>query len=172
VYENKWVLDYDEDDLATMPILVEANFLDSLFSLLDFGIQLFVLAIYALNILTQEGYTDYLSPDTGAYQFLSDRGLAKNVSLIALFTLAHVNQTKYIGISQADHFQYLAIRGLPFWLVTMILAKSNLDGTFKSHLCLLFLMLFYLFYFICTDCKNSRQNQLALYFDDWLNDDF
>lgn len=55
VYENKWVLDYDEDDLATMPILVESTLLDSIFSLSDFVIQIIVLIVYMLNILTQEG---------------------------------------------------------------------------------------------------------------------
>jgi len=38
VYENKWQLEYDEDELATMPIIVEATLLDTLFSIVDFSI--------------------------------------------------------------------------------------------------------------------------------------
>lgn len=75
VYENKWVLDYDEDDLATMPILVETSFADSTFSLVDLVVQIFVIVVYALNILTQEGLIQTLSTESSTYAFLNDRGL-------------------------------------------------------------------------------------------------
>jgi hypothetical protein len=74
-----------------MPIILESSYLDTLFSLFDFCIQVFVLVVYSLNILTQEGFTDLLAQDTDAYQFLQDRGLLNNVTLISLFALAHVN---------------------------------------------------------------------------------
>ena len=75
VYENKWVMEYDEDDLATMPILAETSLADSLFSFTDFVIQMLTLGIYMLNILTQEGFIDTLSVDSASYLYLNEKGL-------------------------------------------------------------------------------------------------
>ena len=52
VYENKWVFDYDDDDLATMPINVEPSLADSFFSCADFLMQISIMIVYLLNILT------------------------------------------------------------------------------------------------------------------------
>lgn len=92
VYENKWALDYDDDDLATMPFIPETSFWDSCFSVVDISVQVYVLSQYAMTVLAQEGYI-------GAVETELPR-----LSLIALFILAHINQSKYIGISQVDSF--------------------------------------------------------------------
>jgi hypothetical protein len=98
------VLDYDEDDLATMPILVETTLVDSMFSFTDFVIQMFVLNVYMLNILTQEGFIATLSIHSPFYVFLNEQGLISTVCLMAIFIFTHANQSKYIGISNIDSF--------------------------------------------------------------------
>jgi len=123
-----------------------------------------------MNILTKEGFSNFLAQDGLYYHFLKKLGLTKNISLISIFLISHINQSKFIGISKSDSFQYLSIRLLSFALIFLIIARSDYSGTLHYHLEQLLLTIFYLIYFVCADYHNSRQNQLALYFDDLLND--
>lgn len=55
---------------------------------------------------------------------------------------------------------------LPF----IIVARSDYSGNIRAHFEQLLLAIFYLAYFAFIDWSNSRKNQLALFFDDMLND--
>jgi hypothetical protein len=63
-----------------------------------------VFLIMLLNVLYKFGFCDYLAPGSSAYMTLKHLGLTKNISLISLFALSHVNQSQYIGISKVDSF--------------------------------------------------------------------
>lgn len=74
-----------------------------------------------------------MSPDTAFYQQLSKMGLTKNISLISIFTMSYVNQSKYVGISGTDGFQYFTIRSLPFLAHFFIIFRADLNGTLIYH---------------------------------------
>ena len=57
-----------------------------------------------VSILSKEGLTEMMAPDSQMLVTLKNLGLTKNLSLITLFTLAHLNQSKYIGVSKTDSF--------------------------------------------------------------------
>jgi len=84
--------------------------------------------------------------------------------------MSHINQSKYIGISKGDSFQYTAIRSLAIALIFLIVVRADIDSTLRAHVPQLILALVYLMYFICADYANSRSNQLAQYFDQALDD--
>ena len=92
-----------------------------------------VFLIMFLNVLYKFGLNDYLAPGSSAHVTLKHLGLTKNISLIALFALSHVNQSKYIGISKVDSFQYIMIRVLPLALQFLIILKSDYVGALKYH---------------------------------------
>jgi hypothetical protein len=92
-----------------------------------------VLVIMALNIAGKEGLTGIMNNDSKVYLTLKTLGLTKNLSLIAIFTLSHFNQSKYIGISKADSIQYMTIRVLPYVLLLLIVVRSDYIGNLKHH---------------------------------------
>ena len=97
VYENQIEQAELEDE-------EEPSLVDKFFSFWDFLVQMNVLAIVGLNVLYKFGLCNYLAPGTSSYIFLKKMGLTKNISLISMFALSHVNQSKYIGISKVDSF--------------------------------------------------------------------
>lgn len=111
----------------------ETSLVDKFFSMWDFLVQMNVFLIILLNVLYKFGICDYLAPGTSTYIFLKQMGLTKNISLISMFALSHVNQSKYIGISKVDSFQYIMIRVLPLILQFLIIIKSDYVGTLKYH---------------------------------------
>jgi hypothetical protein len=129
-----------------------------------------VFLVMLLNVLYKFGLCDYLAPGSPAYQTLRHMGLAKNISLISIFALSHVNQSKYIGVSTVDSIQYMMIRVLPLLLQFLIILKSDYVGTMKYHFEQLLFVLFYLAYFIFSDYRRSRENRLAEMLDEALND--
>ena len=98
VYENQLVSVNDIEDEE------EPSSMDKFFKLWDFLVQMNVFLIMLLNILHKFGLCDYLAPGSSAYLTLKKMGLTKNISLISIFALSHVNQSKYIGISKVDSF--------------------------------------------------------------------
>lgn len=111
----------------------ESSIFDKFFSFWDFLVQMNVFLIMLLNVLYKFGICDYLAPDSAAYMTLKHMGLTKNVSLISMFALSHINQSKYIGISKVDSFQYVMIRVLPLALQFLIILKSDYVGNLKYH---------------------------------------
>ena len=73
-------------------------------------------------------------------------------------------------MSKWDSAQYFIIRFFIVALPFLIIARSDYSGSIKYHFEQLLVALFYLFYFALVGWQNSRKNQLALYFDDMLND--
>ena len=148
----------------------DVGILDSFFSLIDFLIQIAIFTIFFLNILTKEGYTNILDQNSAQYWVLKQFGLNKNLSLIAIFAMTHLNQSKYIGISSADSFQYTTIRSLAIGILFLIVIRADVESTLAAHVPLLILAIVYLMYFICVDYSNSRSNQLAKYFNEALDE--
>ena len=172
VYENQIVsadTEFDEDHLY-LPPSDQVSYLSKFFTISDFLIQVAIFTLMTFSILSKEGFTDLMSPDSALYTTLKNLGLTKNLSLISLFTLAHLNQSKYIGISKIDSFQYITIRLLPFMLCLLIIVRADYVGNIKHHFEQLLVAIFYLTYFIVKDYKNSRRNQLQKFFDSELND--
>ena len=89
--------------------------------------------IMALNIAGKEGLTDIMSNNSKVHLMLKTLGLTKNLSLIAIFTLSHMNQSKYIGISKADSIQYITIRVLPYVVLLLIVVRADYIGNLKHH---------------------------------------
>jgi hypothetical protein len=141
---------------------------DKFFSFWDFLVQMNVFMIMLLNVLHKFGVCDYLAPGTSTYLTLKKMGLTKNISLISMFALSHVNQSKYIGISKVDNFQYIMIRVLPLALQFLIIIKSDYVGTLKYHFEQILFVMFYLAYFVFADYRKSRENRLAQMFDEAL----
>lgn len=97
--------------------------------------------------------------------------------LIVLFSIVHMNQSRYIGICTMDSYQYAMIRVMPFIVFFVLLWRYDYSGGLKYHFEQLLAVVFYLAYFIFSDYTNSRKNQLALYFDEnfnssYLNEEF
>lgn len=74
--------------------------------------------------------------------------------------MAHLNQSKFIGVSKVDSFQYIAIRALAFILMLLIIVRADYVGNLKNHFEQLLVAIIYISYFIGKDFKNSRRNQL------------
>lgn len=168
VYENKCSLDEDE----YLPPEFEPGMCDSIFTLFDFMVMLMILVIQVMNILTKEGFVDVLNPESNLYTLLKSFGLTKSMSLIVLFSVVYINQSKYVGICKMDAYQYLLIRVMPFLIFFVLLWRYDYSGGLKYHFEQLLLVIFYLAYFIFSDYHNSRKNQLALYFDETFNSGF
>lgn len=166
VYENQIVqAGHEFEDEESEPSLV-----DKFFSIWDFLVQMNVFMIMLLNILYKFGISDYMAPGSSMYLFLKHMGLTKNISLVSIFALSHINQSKYIGVSKVDSFQYVMIRVLPLALQFLIIVRSDYVGTLKYHFEQLLFVLFYLAYFLFADFKKSRENRLGQMFDEALND--
>lgn len=165
VYENKCALDDDE----YLPPEYEASMCDSIFSLFDLVLMVGILAVKGMNILTKEGYVDILNPESNLHSLLKTYGLTKSMSLIALFSVVYLNQSKYLGICKMDAYQYLMIRVLPFVIFFLLLWRYDYSGGLRYHFEQMLVVIFYLAYFIFSDYHNSRKNQLALYFDETFN---
>ena len=112
-----------------------------------------------------------MAPETALYTTMQRYGLTKNVSLIAFFCLSHVNQSKYVGLSWWDSAQYFLIRALTVALPFLVVVRSDYAGTIRNHFEQLMFAIFYAGYFAVIDWHNSRKNQLALYFEDMLNNE-
>lgn len=114
--------------------------------------------IFVLGILTRQGYTDFLAADTpGSYhETLKGLGLTKTNSLLALFAMSYMNQSAFVGISQADTTQYLCIRICSLLSPLLIVLKSDVAGTLRNHAVLLLLVVLWGAYFIFADWRKSR----------------
>lgn len=69
----------------------EDGMMDWLFFLLDFVIQISVAVIFTLNFLTKEGVIGTFAPETDLYLLIQRFGLTKTISLIAFFSMSHIN---------------------------------------------------------------------------------
>ena len=152
IYENQV---QDPDEIAYYP---ESTFVDMVFSLVDFLLQVNMLLILVMSILTKEGFIDTLSPYQPFHSTLKNYGLTKNVNIITLFMMAHLNKSRYIGISTLDSFQYLMIRALPVLVQLLLIWRSEYSGTLKFHFEQLVVTIIYTAYLVFSDWQNSRQN--------------
>lgn len=101
-----------------------------------------------------------MGPETQLHSVLKNLGLTKNLSLIAIFAIAHLNQSKYIGLSKIDSIQYITIRAMAFILMLLIIVRADYVGNLKNHFEQLLVAIIYMAYFIAKDYRNSRKNQL------------
>jgi len=127
------------------------SFFDSVFWFMDLLIQLLIVTITFCNILTKEGYADLTSPDTYFGEQLKMFGLNRNLCLVVIFATTHINQSKFIGLSTFDGFQYLLLRILPFAIHALAIWRSEYAGTMKFHFEQILLIVFYLSYLIFND---------------------
>ena len=81
-----------------------------------------------------------------------------------------MNKSRFIGVSKVDGFQFGLIRFLPFAITFLVIWRSDFSGTLKYHFELLLTTTFYLAYLCFKDWTSSRQNQLAMYFDEAFMD--
>lgn len=123
-----------------------------------------------INIAGKEDKFELLNSDSPIHLTIKHLGLSKNLSLISIFTVSHINHSKYIGTSSVDSFQYMLIRLLPILLVILTVVRSDFVGNLKHHFEQMLFGGVYLSYFLTKDCKNSRRNQLQKFFDNELND--
>ena len=152
-YENKYLPYYEDDEIEPQ---YETSFFDKVYTFVDFMVQLNILLVCFLNILTKEGFTDILAADSSYYGTLKVYGLNKNVSLIAVFLMTHLNQSQYIGISKIDSIQYISTRVLSIFLMFFIIARTDYSNTLKYNFEQLLMAIFYLVYFIFNDYNNSK----------------
>ena len=85
---------------------------DSSVGVLDLIIQTSIAALLAAFWLTKLGIIDLLSAETEAYEILRKMGLTHSVSLISMFVISHLNQSRYTGVNSLDWWQYFLIRML------------------------------------------------------------
>lgn len=159
---------FDDEDYLPPPE-EDSSFCSMLFSFVDFLIQCNLFLIGVMKLLTKEGYVETLAPDTPWHDTLRSLGLTNNLSVITIFAMSYVNQSKYIGVSKADSFQYTTIRLLPFFLAVMIVCKADVSGNLPNYAAQLVLSLIYFLYFVFVDYRESRKNPLSLYFDNNFN---
>ena len=60
----------------------------------------------------KDGYIDLMSTDSTLYDQIKKLGMTKSISIVAMFSIFHLNQSRYIGISNVDNWQYFIIRCL------------------------------------------------------------
>lgn len=65
-----------------------------------------------------------------------------------------------------DSFQFVTTRVLSITLIFLIIFRTNYSGTLKYNFEQLLLAIFYLIYYIFNDYKNSKENQLAMFFEE------
>jgi len=159
---------FDDDDFLPPPD-DELSMCPTLFSFVDFLIQCNMFLIGVMKLLTKEGFIETLAPDTPWHDVLRSLGLTNNLSVITIFAMCYVNQSKYIGVSKADSVQYTTIRLLPFILAAMIICKADVNGNLPDFVAQLVLCLVYFLYYVFVDSKESRKNPLSLYFDNNFN---
>jgi hypothetical protein len=159
VYDNKF---FDEEDDYGQP-MYDPSFFDIVFCISDFVVQFGVLLICFGNIMTKEGYVDLMHPDYDLYSYLKVHGLSKNINLIALFTIAHMNMSKFTGTSFLDSLQYTIQRFMPVTVFFLLMWRSDYSGTLKYNFEILMLVIAYTMYLIFSDWSTSRVNQLAQY---------
>jgi len=82
-----------------------------------------------MRIATKEGFITTLAPGGSLFLTLRNFGLGQNVNQITIFSLVHLNQSKYIGLSKVDSFQYLMIRSLVFVIQFAVIWRSDYQNT-------------------------------------------
>ena len=118
-----------------------------------------------MRIATKEGFITTLAPGGSLFLTLRNFGLGQNVNQITIFSLVHLNQSKYIGLSKVDSFQYLMIRSLVFVIQFAVIWRSDYQNTLQYHFEQLLVAVIYLAYTIFVDYANSRKNQLSHFFE-------
>lgn len=121
-------------------------------------IQLNMFSIFFMSIATKEGFISTLTPGGSLFLTLRNLGLTKNLSLITIFSLVHVNQSKYIGLSKVDSVQYAMIRSLVFVIHFAVIWRSDYQNTLKYHFEQLLFGIIYLAYTFFVDYSNARTN--------------
>ena len=66
-----------------------------------------------------------MQPESSTYLWLKNYGLTKNMTLIVLLSIVHLNKSKYIGNSTLDSYQYIASRILPFLSFFMLMVRYD-----------------------------------------------
>ena len=106
----------------------------------------------------KDGYIDIMSSDTSLYEQIRKLGLTKSLSIVAIFSIFHLNQSKYIGISNLDSWQYFFVRCLSIIITFFVIIQSDFNGTLKYHFEQLLVSVIWMFYFIFSDWKKSKEN--------------
>ena len=52
----------------------------------------------------KDGYIDIMASDSSLYNQIKKLGLTKSLSIVSMFSIFHLNQSKYIGISNLDNW--------------------------------------------------------------------
>lgn len=92
-------------------------------------------------------------------------GLTNSLSLIALFTLCHVNQSRYSGLNGIDRTQYMLIRGLASVLPFIVIVLADFNGTLKYHFEQLLVAVLWTVYLVMVDWAKSHESSLGDDFD-------
>ena len=68
------------------------------------------------------------------------------------------SEKKYFGISNLDSWQYFFVRCLSIILPFFVIIQSDFNGTLKYHFEQLLVSVIWMFYFIFSDWKKSKEN--------------
>jgi hypothetical protein len=79
-----------------------------------------------------------------------------------MFSIFNLNQSRYIGISNLDNWQYFIVRCLSIFLPFFVIIQSDFNGTLKYHFEQLLVSVIWMFYFIFSDWRKSKDNSLAI----------
>ena len=91
VYENHFVSAQESELSDLLQFSDETGITDYFFTALDVAIQVAVAGVLTLNFLTKEGFIETFSADSTIYLTLKQYGLTKTISLIAFYSLSHLN---------------------------------------------------------------------------------
>ena len=113
-----------------------------------------------LQLVTWEDFYDYRSPLL-TYPLTSSTLLPFDLSLLSIFLLYHLSITDYIGRSDLDQAQHLAIRVMPFLTCLLDLLMSTSTKTHTYRYLLLTLWLAQLIHFIFFDWSRSFESPFS-----------
>lgn len=116
--------------------------------------------------LTKLGLIDVLAPESEIYEVLRKMGMTHSVSLVSLFVISHLNQSRYTGVNSLDWWQYFLIRMLSAALPLLVVLRAEVNGTIKYYFEILLVGLLWGVYLIFVDWSKSQESSLALAMDD------
>lgn len=105
--------------------------------------------------LTKLGWIDLLDSETDTHLILRKMGLTNSVSLISIFIISHLNQSRFTGVNNLDWWQYFIIRSLSASLPLLVVLRAEVNGTMKYHFEILLVGLFWGFYLFLVDWSKS-----------------
>jgi hypothetical protein len=93
-------------------------------------------------------------------------GMTHSVSLVSLFVITHLNQSRYSGVNGLDWWQYLLIRLLSASLPLLVVLRAEVNGTIMYHFEILLVGVLWGGYLLLVDWTKSQESALALAMDD------